>query len=415
MAERDETLTKIMPIKLDDLYDKYKYSKPADDDLVIFNGQIVKFKDIETVRPTNPADSGQAPGSPGESAEFAKPRGKSLSAIEDIILKENDYIDGLYDQNRPEIENTVDLKQLEKLLSKADNYGEAILNLRKYKSGREKTWQQYLTLAALIGENSIHEQIKAVENESESESQFAEWVDDDFYFLKPKEAIKYFKRKLPIPKAVWNQITEEMKDFAFYVSQLEDTGLINFALQKMIEALEDGKTYQTFTKELFEVSGTRQFFGHQRTAFYTNMYTALSYQNGVAMLRNVDRYPYWRYSAVMDNRTRPEHAAWHGFVARYDDKFWDVWFPLNGYNCRCRATIASNPAKRNISPGSEEQLKNLKIKTDEISPDKGFERSPIHNLRQNTIKLLNDKKGKTLNLNKEIRGKIAKIQGVENA
>ena len=43
----------------------------------------------------------------------------------------------------------------------------------------------------------------------------------------------------------------------------------------------------------------------------------------------------YTYSAVMDDRTRPNHAAADGTTLKADDDFWMRMWPPNGYNCRC--------------------------------------------------------------------------------
>lgn len=43
----------------------------------------------------------------------------------------------------------------------------------------------------------------------------------------------------------------------------------------------------------------------------------------------------YEYSAVMDDRTRPEHAALDGMRAPKDDPIWKKIWPPNGFACRC--------------------------------------------------------------------------------
>ena len=48
-----------------------------------------------------------------------------------------------------------------------------------------------------------------------------------------------------------------------------------------------------------------------------------------------DARPFLRYVAVLDNRTRPLHRAWHGTVLPWDHPWWNTFAPLNGWGCRC--------------------------------------------------------------------------------
>ena len=43
-------------------------------------------------------------------------------------------------------------------------------------------------------------------------------------------------------------------------------------------------------------------------------------------LENADSAPYLCYIAVLDQKTRPAHAALHNMVFRYDDPFWGAMY-----------------------------------------------------------------------------------------
>lgn len=45
--------------------------------------------------------------------------------------------------------------------------------------------------------------------------------------------------------------------------------------------------------------------------------------------------PLLKYLTVGDDRVRPAHRELDGIIKPVDDKFWDVYFPPNGWNCRC--------------------------------------------------------------------------------
>jgi uncharacterized protein with gpF-like domain len=51
--------------------------------------------------------------------------------------------------------------------------------------------------------------------------------------------------------------------------------------------------------------------------------------------QNKKFYPYLRYSAVSDEHTRPEHAAWDGLIFPIDHEFWKTHPVPGAYLCRC--------------------------------------------------------------------------------
>ena len=74
------------------------------------------------------------------------------------------------------------------------------------------------------------------------------------------------------------------------------------------------------------------------TIFRANL--AASYARGrwERIERLAEDRPFLRYSAVLDERVRPDHAQWHGVVLRVDDPWWRTHYPPNGWRCRCIVT-----------------------------------------------------------------------------
>jgi len=109
-----------------------------------------------------------------------------------------------------------------------------------------------------------------------------------------------------------------------------------------------------------------------------------------------------KYVAVLDSKTRPEHAQLHGLVFRYDDPFWNSFYPPNGWRCRCRVNALSerNLKRKKIKPYSSQGLlsqedrlvskksgeyKPVTVYTDpltnkKIAPDVGWSHNPASGL-----------------------------------
>ena len=128
------------------------------------------------------------------------------------------------------------------------------------------------------------------------------------------------------------------------------------------------------------------------------------YQTGryKTQYENVDNRPYWEYVAVMDASTRPEHAMLNGLVYRYDDPFWQSFYPPNGWRCRCRVNALSDynlqKKQRTVSSSagtlSEElalvskksgEYKPVTVYTDpltgkRVAPDVGWSHNPASGL-----------------------------------
>lgn len=84
-----------------------------------------------------------------------------------------------------------------------------------------------------------------------------------------------------------------------------------------------------------------------RTILRTNIQTAYSAGRYRRQRETVSDLPYWRYSAILDSKTRPSHAELDGVVYRADNPIWQTIYPPNGFNCRCSVRALTEREVRN--------------------------------------------------------------------
>lgn len=203
--------------------------------------------------------------------------------------------------------------------------------------------------------------------------------------FKFEEAIDYFKDKVTLEPHEFYKIAKEYRTLAFTVSGYTKIQIIKKFHVALLKAIEDGTTMQEFKKEMnsfLEKKGYEGLTNFQAdNIFRTNIQTA--YQVGhykqmthptVLKLR-----PYWQYDAVNDRRTRPSHRAMHGKVYRADDPVWDIWYPPNGYRCRCGVKTLSERQVRERGLNVETELP-IAGQVDghliNILPDRNFDVNP---------------------------------------
>lgn len=155
----------------------------------------------------------------------------------------------------------------------------------------------------------------------------------------PQEAIDYFKRKKIVTKKEFDKLSNEAKGGSFYVSGVYKKDVLTALHKEISDALESGQsqkqTIKNF-KEILEGAGHKELGDfHLETVFRANMQTAYGVGRRRLMEDSADLLPFWQYSAVNDNRTRPMHRALDGLVYPANHEFWDEHYPPWGFNCRC--------------------------------------------------------------------------------
>lgn len=217
--------------------------------------------------------------------------------------------------------------------------------------------------------------------------------------LAPALAIKYFKNKGNAYSWDWYEIWQDAHKKAFTVAKAMNKQVLQDIRTAIEKSLEEGLTFEQFKKDLKPTLQKRGWWGkiitvdkegnaekvqlgslyRLKTIYKVNMQVAYMTGRYKTQYENVDNRPYWEYVAIMDSSTRPEHAELNGMVFRYDDPFWNAFYPPNGWNCRCRVNALSDykMQKKKIKASSSsgllsEEMRLVSKKTGEYKPVKVF-------------------------------------------
>ena len=211
--------------------------------------------------------------------------------------------------------------------------------------------------------------------------------------LPPSMAIKYFKNKNNKLSWDWHEVWQSAHKKSFTVAKLMREDVLQDIKDSLDKSLAEGKTFQQFQKELKPTLQKKGWWGEQfvgdsqgniehvqmgslsrlKTIYQVNMQTSYMAGRYQTQMDNADNRPYWQYVAVMDRRTRPEHAELNERTFRYDDPFWDSFYPPNGWRCRCRVRALSKEdldgADADKSKGYlSEEMTLVSKKTGEMKP-----------------------------------------------
>lgn len=175
--------------------------------------------------------------------------------------------------------------------------------------------------------------------------------------LPPAEAMAFMDgRQLSAETYHWYDLWREEHQRAFTVSRLARGDLLEAlqtSLAKSVAGDLSRRDWIKSTEQLLKNAGwwgttevtdprtgelLRTRFNHARLQliFDTNVRQAAAAGQWQRLVRNQRTHPYARYVAMDDERTRPQHRAWHNVTLPLDDAWWATHRPPNGWRCRCR-------------------------------------------------------------------------------
>ena len=162
-----------------------------------------------------------------------------------------------------------------------------------------------------------------------------------------REAVAFLKGKKAVASEEYRLLDDESKAKAFTVSGYTCIGILQEFLDCLAEAAEEGTTKEQFREDMGRFLEEHGYGGispwQSDNIFRTNMQAAFNAGHYKSMTDEaaMKLRPYWRYRTAGDGHVRESHAIMEGRVYRADDPIWDIWYPPNGFRCRCMVVSLS--------------------------------------------------------------------------
>lgn len=175
----------------------------------------------------------------------------------------------------------------------------------------------------------------------------------------PTEVLEYFQAKKPKLHFDYDEIMHEAHHKAFTVAKVTKLDLLSDIQTSLSEAFKKGSTFKEWQDNLKPTLIKKGWYGKTevinpatgevkeinvgsnrlKTIYETNMRTAYAQARYNSQMQS--DMEYFRYSAILDQKTRPNHSKLHGLILKKDDPFWDKNYPPNGWRCRCKVRAYS--------------------------------------------------------------------------
>lgn len=202
------------------------------------------------------------------------------------------------------------------------------------------------------------------------------------FFAPPQQVVKYIKDKRPQLHFDYDEIMHEAHHRVFTVAKITRLDLLKDIQDSLALAAQKGQGFDEWKRGIKDTLARKGWLGdvavtdpktgeqkqiyvgdrRLRNIYNTNMrvaYAAARYQSQM----NSD-LPYFRYVAVLDDRTRASHRALHGLILPKNHPFWDKGYPPNGWNCRCKVQVVDDDDLRREGWSIAKQIPPTKIHPD---------------------------------------------------
>lgn len=193
--------------------------------------------------------------------------------------------------------------------------------------------------------------------------------------LPPRDAIAAFIERghRLDPSFAWEDVYADLHASMFTVARSAGHDVLEGIHRALLAALEEGQTVEQFSRNLKPLLVEKGWWGSaveidpqtgQETAvrlgslsrlkliYDVNMRVSYATGKWQRFERVKAARPFLRYVAILDERTRPHHAALHNLVLPVDHPFWNTHAAPNGWFCRCTMqSLSQRDVDRLIAAG----------------------------------------------------------------
>lgn len=121
-------------------------------------------------------------------------------------------------------------------------------------------------------------------------------------------------------------------------------------VREMTDAIYDGDRIKLFSE--YKKTGTDIFKNYNENYLRAEYNAAISQSRSASMWmeieNNAELLPMLTYQTAGDGRVRIEHAMLDNISRPVNDKFWNNYFPPNGWNCRCTTLQSDREEKTSL-------------------------------------------------------------------
>jgi len=159
------------------------------------------------------------------------------------------------------------------------------------------------------------------------------------------------------------EFIKQLRRINYYFSAGKNKLLNQSFTDLLLDEKGDLKPFNIFKKDAQEI-GLEFNKNYLKTEYQTATNNALSARDWQSFEDN----DVLKYDAVMDVRTRPEHAKLNGLELQKSDPLWNNIMPQNGWNCRCRVVVIPNAKGIKLTKAKRKEYINLVDKDFRFNP-----------------------------------------------